>query len=245
MSTVTAADGAAVETKRTETEVVAYEKWNAWPVNWSAVWVGVLTTLAVAVLFGLIAVAIGAHVVDPAKRVVDLKTLGVAAVAASVASAVLAFGIGAWVTGKMAGILRAETAILHGAIVWLTTLPLLLLLIGLGAGGSLGAWYGGLAANANRSADGRPERPEALAPGATEEERAEYRKNLESYRDQLKEWQEETPKVTRNAALFAATMLLLGLIGSVMGGWLASGEPITLRYNRNPQTPPNNRMVRI
>jgi len=245
MSTVTAAtaDGAAVETKRAETEVVAYEKWNAWPVNWSAVWVGVLTTLAAAVLLGIIGVAIGAHVTDPAKRVVNLKTLSFITVAASVASAFLAFAVGGWVCGKMAGILRAETASLHGAIVWLTTLPVLLVLTGLGAGGALGAWYGGLSGY-NRAADSRPERPE-LAPGATEEEKAEYRDNLAEYRKQLKEWQEDTPKVARNTALFAATTLLLGLMGSVIGGWLASGQPITLAYRRTRPVAPNDRMVRI
>jgi hypothetical protein len=36
----------------------------------------------------------------------------------------------------------------------------------------------------------------------------------------------------RNNALAAAVALLLGLVGGVIGGWMASGEPMTLTYYR-------------
>jgi len=36
----------------------------------------------------------------------------------------------------------------------------------------------------------------------------------------------------RNGALAAVAALLLGLVGSVIGGWMASGEPMTLRHYR-------------
>ena len=39
--------------------------------------------------------------------------------------------------------------------------------------------------------------------------------------------------IVRNNALGALTALLLGLIGSVLGGWLASGQPMTL-WNEEP-----------
>jgi uncharacterized membrane protein YeaQ/YmgE (transglycosylase-associated protein family) len=38
--------------------------------------------------------------------------------------------------------------------------------------------------------------------------------------------------VAKNSALGAVTALLLGLVGSVVGGWMASGEPMTLTYYR-------------
>jgi len=53
------------------------------------------------------------------------------------------------------------------------------------------------------------------------------------YRREVKQWREDTPRVTRNTALTAVTALLLGLVGSVVGGWLASGEPMTLTRDRN------------
>jgi hypothetical protein len=36
----------------------------------------------------------------------------------------------------------------------------------------------------------------------------------------------------RNAALGGAVALLLGLVGAVVGGWMASGEPMTFTYHR-------------
>ena len=41
-----------------------------------------------------------------------------------------------------------------------------------------------------------------------------------------------TPDVVRNTAMAALTALLVGLIGSVIGGWMASGEPMTFTHYR-------------
>jgi hypothetical protein len=43
--------------------------------------------------------------------------------------------------------------------------------------------------------------------------------------------QPATPEVVRNTALAAITGLLVGLIGSVIGGWMASGEPMTFTHH--------------
>ena len=43
--------------------------------------------------------------------------------------------------------------------------------------------------------------------------------------------------LTRLAALGAVTALLIGLVGSVIGGWMASGEPMSLTsYRTRPAT---------
>lgn len=44
--------------------------------------------------------------------------------------------------------------------------------------------------------------------------------------------QAPTPAAVRATALAAITSLLIGLIGSVIGGWMASGEPMTFTYHR-------------
>lgn len=41
-----------------------------------------------------------------------------------------------------------------------------------------------------------------------------------------------SPDIVRNTAMAAITSLLLGLIGSVIGGWMASGEPMTFTFYR-------------
>ena len=98
---------------------------------------------------------------------------------------------------------RAETASLHGAVVWVVAVPMLLILAALGAGSYFGSWYGGLA--------GSPSWVNSVSSAAADPRAA---------------------AIARNSALGAMTALLLGLMGGVLGGWLASGEPMTLRSSR-------------
>jgi hypothetical protein len=55
---------------------------------------------------------------------------------------------------------------------------------------------------------------------------------------------------TRNNALATAVALLLGLVGAVIGGWMASGEPMTFTHYRTRDrvpdrgTPPSPRELR-
>lgn len=41
-----------------------------------------------------------------------------------------------------------------------------------------------------------------------------------------------TPDAVRATALAAATSLLVGLVGGVIGGWMSSGEPMTFTHHR-------------
>ena len=43
--------------------------------------------------------------------------------------------------------------------------------------------------------------------------------------------------MTRNTALGVITALLLGLMGSVVGGWMASGEPMNFTHHRTQPDP--------
>ena len=231
-------NGPSVEAKRREVVAeVEYENWVHWPVRWSAVWVGALAAVAAVLLFGLIGIALGAHVLEPEHRVVDLKKIGLFTLAFSVFAAFLSFVIGGWVAGKIAGILRSEPAMLHGAIVWLVAVPILVLSAALGAGSYFGGWYAGLAGTpAWGTSTAAPfNRPDPLAPGATEAERTQFKAEQAEYNQKVKQWQEDSPKVARNSALGALTALLLGLVGSVVGGWMASGEPMTFTYHRTRQ----------
>lgn len=211
-----------------------YETWTHWPVNWTSIWVGTLTAFALVLVFGLIGIAIGAHVVGAVHRLVDLKKWGFGALAFCVAAAFFSFVAGGWVTAKIAGILRAEPAMLHGGIVWLLGAPILVVAAAFGAGNFLGTWYGGLAGSPVwAAAPSAPfARPDVPLASATAAELEQYRADLLAYRQKVAQWNEDTPKVTRNSALGAVTALLLGLVGSVLGGWMGSGEPMTLTYYR-------------
>src|SRR5215211_7115389 len=67
------------------------QPWVAWPVAWSAVWVGALTALAAALIIGLIGVALGAHELVPPRRVVRVRDFGFGTAVFSVVGALLAF----------------------------------------------------------------------------------------------------------------------------------------------------------
>ena len=174
-----------------------------WFVSWTGVWIGVLAALAAALILGLIAIAVGAHQVGPGARIDKWSDVRMGTLIFSVFGAFMSFVLGGWVAGKIAGLRRAETASLHGAIVWVVALPLLLLLTALGAGAYFGSWYGGLA--------GSPSWVTQASTAAADPRAA---------------------VIARNSALGAVTALLLGLMGGVLGGWLASGEPMTLRFRK-------------
>lgn len=172
-------------------------EWTAWPVAWSAIWVGALTALAVGLIIGLLGFAVGANEVS---RYVDWKSVRLITAIFSVGGAFFAFVAGGWTAARIAGIRRSEPAILHGAIVWLLALPLLLVLAALGALTHFGIWYGGLSGMPSWAAAGPADPDLAIA--------------------------------TRNNALATVVALLLGLLGGVIGGWMASGEPMTFTHYR-------------
>jgi hypothetical protein len=181
-------------------------EWTRWPVAWSAIWVGALTALAVGLIIGLLGYALGANEVA---GYVDWKKVHLINAIFSIGGAFFAFVAGGWVAARIAGIRRSEPAILHGAIVWLVTLPLLLALAAVGISGHWGGWYGGLTGMPAWAA-ATPADPElAIA--------------------------------TRNNALATAVALLLGLVGGVLGGWMASGEPMTFTHHRKRDRLPETR----
>ena len=195
---------------------------------------GTLAAIAVLLLFGLIGSCMGVHAVGPQNRVVDVRKFGLGALAFSIFGSFLAFVIGGWAAGKIAGILRSEPGMLHGAIVWLVAVPLLLLLASLGAGSFLGGWYAALSGTPAWAAPASApyERVEVLGPNATADESTRYREQTAEYRNKVEQWNQDTPRAVREYALGAASALLLGLMGSVVGGWMASGEPMNFTYHR-------------
>lgn len=201
-----------------------------WPIHWSAVVVGTLSAAAVVSVFGFIGIAIGAHQFDPANRGVDLRSIGFGTLALSIFGAFLSFVVGGWVAVKIAGMRRSEPAMLHGAIVWLVAVPMLYVFSMLGAGSLAGGWFAGLAAAPDQGRVESPfDRPEPPLGSMTNAERERYQSELADYQVKVNQWRLDTPKVIRNTALGSLTAILLGLMGAVIGGWMASGQTMTLR----------------
>ena len=221
-------------------EEVRHERWAHCHVNWTAIGVGSLAAFAMVLIFGLIGVYVGANFVGPESRVLDLKKLGIGSLIFSVAGAFFSFVVGGWVAGKIAGILHAEPGMLHGAIAFLVTVPVLVVAAGLGAASLFGGWYAGLGSVTTGTTAGNTHlvKPDVPVVGASSaEEIAAYPEKHAAYVRDLRTWNDETPQAVRSSALAAITALMLGLIGSVIGGWMASGEPMNFTHyrTRKPQ----------
>jgi hypothetical protein len=112
----------------------------AWPVYLSAVWIGALGAIAVSMVIGLFAVAVGAYDVGVGGRF-GPEDLGVGDLVAAVCGAFFSFVAGGWIASRIAGLRNSENAMLHGGVTWLVSVPMMLVLVALGAGGLFGAWY--------------------------------------------------------------------------------------------------------
>src|SRR5215471_21528324 len=121
----------------------ADERLVPWFLSWSGVFSGALAALALLLVFGLTAIAVGAHRIG--QHHASWHEFHLITLVFSVFGSFLSFVLGGWAAARVTGTRRAETAMLHGAIAWLVTVPGLLFFAALGAGGYLGAWYGGLA----------------------------------------------------------------------------------------------------
>lgn len=179
--------------------------WVGWHIDWGAVFLGALASLVAAVLFSLIALAVGAHkAVDD--RVLKWADLPPVTIIFSVLGAFLAAALGAWVAGRVAGARRAEPGILHGVAAWLVVMGIVLVLAAVSGANSLqGGYLGGLTPPGAPAPTGSP--PDTNAAIAI-----------------------------RNSAIGSILGILIGLMGAVIGGWMASGEPMNFTHYRTRDT---------
>src|SRR5262245_385440 len=179
--------------------------------RWPVDWSAVWVGALSAVVVGLIVALLGVALGMPGSpaRIVHWKQFGFGSLVFAVFGAFLSFVVGGWAAGRIAGYARSEPSILHGAIVWLVGVSLMVAMSS--AGASFGPWY--------RGAVGFRVPPvSAPVPGAPDDP--------------------DTARAARNAALGGVAALLLGLVGAAIGGWMASGEPMTLTYYRSRERRP-------
>ena len=169
--------------------VVREDSWTAWPVYWTPVIVGALAAAVAVVLFGIIGTAVGSWKAGNEGRVTDFSGIGRVAVAYAVFASFFAFVIGGWVTARVAGIRRAEAAILHAAIAFLVATLVLVALASFG-GAVFNGWYAGLAPSPvvptptgqPECGEGRDRRRHGCRGGAAFGSRRQRRRRLDGFR---------------------------------------------------------------
>lgn len=201
---------------------------DAWPINWNGIVLGALASVAALLLFGLTGIALKAHAWGADRVVYDFKQIGTWSLVCSVFGSFLAFALGGWIAGQIAGFRKSEPCTLHGACAWVLAIPLLLFMAASGAGGALGGWMSGLSPN---HPGWNVRATESVAVVRAVETATGERASVVITDKQAAD-------AARNTALGVAAALLLGLMGAALGGWMSSGEPMTFTYYRERDLQP-------
>lgn len=87
-------------------------------ISWPAVLGGMVMALTMQILLGILGVGIGASTIDSLRQSDPLTPVGISAVAWSLVTTTVAFFIGGWVAGQLAGIPRHADSTMHGLLTW-------------------------------------------------------------------------------------------------------------------------------
>ena len=178
------------------TELSAVRRSDSW-IAWPVSWTGLWVGALATLTVGLVIGLIGFAVGAHqigTHRIVRWSDIRFLALIFSICGAFFSFAVGGWAAARIPGIRRPEPAMLHGAIVWALVVPMMLVLGTFGITTYFGGWWVGLAATPGW----------ATTPSSAMDAAA--------------------MTAARNSALAALTSILVGLMGAVLGGWLASGE---------------------
>lgn len=114
-------------------------------INWSAVFAGVVTALAIHIILNLVEMGVGAATLDPQTGDnPDVQTFSAVAGLWWTASGLLASLLGGYVAGRTCGQPKESTAGFHGLVSWATTTLVIFFMITSSAGAIVGGIYGTL-----------------------------------------------------------------------------------------------------
>jgi hypothetical protein len=200
---------------------------------WSAIFAGVAVVLGLTILFALLGAGVGAASVNPLQERNPLAGLGAGAVIWMGITGIIAFFAGGWLAGYGSWAASRAESLAHGFVMWAVAAVVGLWMIG-GAAGSLVSGAAGLIGQTiSGGAQAASQSPELSARIREELQRLGI--NPESIRQQA-----QTPQGQANAeqqarqtgqavaqgvskaALGGFGMLLVDLIASLLGAWVAA-----------------------
>lgn len=106
-------------------------------VRWGAIIGGLFATISTLVLLGVLGMAVGLTAYDPGETVGEGFAWGAAIW--GVITAIAAFFLGGWLAGRTAAFQGHRNGLINGAMVWATSIALVVLLLGSGMTSLLGA----------------------------------------------------------------------------------------------------------
>ena len=177
-------------------------------VRWSAIFAGLVTTIAAMVLLSVLGAAIGLSSYDQGD---SGRGYGVAAGLWAIISAILAFFAGGYIAARTAGIFGRDNAILNGTMVWATTIPLSLFLL---TGGAMS-----LLSGAASNPDVTQPLKAASMPGQDQTQNQNSTTNaMNNVANNLGSNPDTTQDRAARTAWFTLVSLLLGLGAAALGG---------------------------
>jgi hypothetical protein len=211
-------------------------------VRWGPVLAGVFTALSATTVLSVLGLAIGFSSIDPNDT---LRSFGIGAGVWGAATALISFFLGGWISGRTTALVDNFTRVLQGSMVWIVTIPLLLYVIAGGAGAmfrTLGGVVqtgvqaaapiaGQAAGQGAQPAPGQPGREGAplgqQAQDAARQAQDTARQAVENLRQQVTpERVERTAEVASKAAWSVLFSMILGLVASAFGGYVASRRQV-------------------
>lgn len=179
-------------------------------ITWGAVFAGVVTFLAIVILFSLLSTAFG------------LGGSGIGAAVMGVIALLAGFFGGGWVAGAMS----VRAGLVHGFLAWATSVlavVVLVVMLTLGTagaiGGALGSVVSGLGAAAGPAIS---EVDPATVPTPAPEDVEEAEQAAEDVAEQAGETAEDVADAARTGAIWSFIGLLLGAIIASFAGLLGS-----------------------
>ncbi|UAW99544.1 hypothetical protein KEM63_06155 [Halopseudomonas nanhaiensis] len=220
-------------------------------VSWGAILAGVAVALVMHILLGVLGIAVGATVVDPAEESNPMSGMGIGAGIFFVVSALIALFSGGYTAGALAIIQDRTDRTLHGLTTWAVVTILTFYLISSGIGSIIGGTASALAGGAQTATEAAAQaegNPVDKIMAELRERGINPQEEIEQQRQEMEQMDpEEAEQAAREAGQTAAEgvstaawwtflVLLLSAVAACVGANVGSNRPVTVREHDRVDT---------
>jgi hypothetical protein len=195
-------------------------------VRWGPIIAGLFAAISTLVVLAVLGAAVAGTAYDPGD---SARSFGIGAGIWGAISALLAFFIGGWLAARSAAVRGHGAGLLNGAMVWVATIPLMMIvgsMIASRAASAVGT-AAQTASNAAVAASNRPDLTDQAQPAAarinstTQQVANQVNNAVQQAKDPAN--QEKAADATAKTAWGTLVAMLLGLGAAAIGGHLGGG----------------------